>query len=238
MKPLILKFICILTTISISTIKLHAQTPDTSTTQKLLQYIFQPIDKNQIPTGFLEEYGCPMLPMETFNGTLTDSNRIDMHLWRTLYFQLQTSWSKAASNPLPSIITVNTAIKQNVADSLPTPIPILIGQYNTVKSNAFTSNLLSYNSSTRQVSDVANRSQSPYNTQNLFAACANKKQTLTGSESFIIKSNLIWNILPKPLARFKLILPTGRVFKPSLSVRLSAQPIPIQDTKDGPLRLS
>ncbi|MBK8712877.1 MAG: hypothetical protein IPL97_13585 [Niastella sp.] len=30
---------------------------DTSTTQKLLQYIFQPIDKNQIPTGFLEEYG-------------------------------------------------------------------------------------------------------------------------------------------------------------------------------------
>lgn len=59
---------------------------DTSTTQKLLQYIMQPLDKNQIPTGFLEEYGCPMLPMATFNGTLTDSNRIDMHLWRTLYF--------------------------------------------------------------------------------------------------------------------------------------------------------
>ena len=53
---------------------------DTSTTQKLLQYIFQPIDKNQIPTGFLEEYGCPMLPAATFNGTLTDSNKIDMNL--------------------------------------------------------------------------------------------------------------------------------------------------------------
>ena len=26
---------------------------DTSTTQKLLQYIFQPLDKNQIPTGYL-----------------------------------------------------------------------------------------------------------------------------------------------------------------------------------------
>ena len=45
---------------------------DTSTTQKLLQYIMQPLDKNQIPTGFLEEYGCPILPMATFNGTLTD----------------------------------------------------------------------------------------------------------------------------------------------------------------------
>ncbi len=34
--------------------------PDTSTTQKLLQYIFQRIDKSQVPTGFLEEYECPI----------------------------------------------------------------------------------------------------------------------------------------------------------------------------------
>jgi len=194
---------------------------DTSTTQKLLQYIFQPIDKTQIPTGFLEEYGCPMLPMETFDGVLTDSNRIDMHLWRTLYFQLQTSWSRASANPLPTIITANTTIEQNVADSLPTPIPILIAQFNTVKSNAFTGNLLSYNSSTRQISDVPGRSQSPYNTQNLFAACSNKKQTLTGDELFIIKSNLIGIILLKPLTKFKLILPMARVFKTSLLVHLS-----------------
>ena len=66
--------------------------PDTTTTQKLLQYIFQPIDKNQIPTGFLEEYGCPILPAATFNGTLTYSNKIDINLWRTLYLQLQTGW--------------------------------------------------------------------------------------------------------------------------------------------------
>jgi hypothetical protein len=71
-----------------------SQAPDTSTMQKLLQYIFQPVDKAQIPTGILEEYGCPMLPMATFNGTLTDSNRIDMNLWRTLYFQLQTGWAR------------------------------------------------------------------------------------------------------------------------------------------------
>jgi len=67
---------------------------DTSTVQKLLQYIMQPLDKNQISTGFLEEYGAPIIPMATFNGTLTDSNRIDMNLWRTLYFQLQTGWAK------------------------------------------------------------------------------------------------------------------------------------------------
>ena len=64
-------------------IKANAQI-DTSTTQKLLQYIMQPLDKNQIPTGYLQEYGCPMLPMTTFNGLLTDSNKIEMNLWRTL----------------------------------------------------------------------------------------------------------------------------------------------------------
>jgi len=68
--------------------KSTAQVIDTSTTQKLLQYIMQPLDKTQIPTGYLEEYGCPMLPAATFNRTLTDSNRIDMNLWRTLYLQL------------------------------------------------------------------------------------------------------------------------------------------------------
>lgn len=166
---------------------------DTSTTQKLLQYIMQPLDKNQIPTGFLEEYGCPMLPAATFNGTLTDSNRIDMNLWRTLYLQLQTGWTRATANPLPAITSVNSTIKQNASSTLPIPIPLLIASYNTVKSNAFSGNLLSYNSSTRQISDVTGRTQSPYDPKTLFAACPNKNITTKGSESFIIKSKMIWN---------------------------------------------
>ena len=75
-------FLCLVLSLFVQ--KTNAQL-DTSTTKKLLQYVFQNIDKTQIPTGFLEEYGCPMLPATTFNGTLTDSNRIDMNLWRTFY---------------------------------------------------------------------------------------------------------------------------------------------------------
>lgn len=144
-----------------------AQT-DTSTVQKLLQYIMQPIDKSQISTGFLEEYGCPIVPMTAFNGTLTDSNKVDMNVWRTLYFQMQTGWTRTTTNPLPSISTVNTTIKNNTGDTV--AIPLLIGSYNTVKSNAFSANLLSYNSSTKKVYDVAGRTQSPYDAKNLFAA--------------------------------------------------------------------
>jgi hypothetical protein len=138
MKPLTAK-LCFIA-LFVFTNKLFAQ-PDTSTTQKLLQYIFQPIDKSQVPTGFLEEYGCPILPMATFNGALTDSNRIDMNLWRTLYLQLQTGYCQTGTNPLPAITTVNTTIKQNSAINSPVPIPLLIGQYNTVRSDAFSNNL-------------------------------------------------------------------------------------------------
>lgn len=186
---------------------------DTSTTQKLLQYIMQPLDKNQIPTGFLEEYGCPMLSPATFNGTLTDSNRIDMNLWRTLYLQLQTGWTRATANPLPAITSVNTAIKQNVSSTLPIPIPILLGSYNNVKSNAFSSNLLSYNSSTKQVSDVAGRTQSPYNSKTLFAACPNKNITTKGSESFVIKSNMIWNNTGKSINQIQIDFANGGGFQ-------------------------
>jgi hypothetical protein len=100
--------------------------------------------------------------MTTFNGTLTDSNRIDMHLWRTLYFQLQTGYTGSSTNPLPAITSANATIKQQIVDTLPIPIPLLIAQYNTVSNNAFTNNLLSYNSSTRQIADVSGRSQNPY----------------------------------------------------------------------------
>ena len=65
----------------------------------------QPLDKNQISTGFLEEYGAPIIPMETFNGTLTDSNRIDMNLWRTLYFQLQTGRAATWTTLITGILT-------------------------------------------------------------------------------------------------------------------------------------
>ncbi|MBC7390436.1 MAG: hypothetical protein H7329_14565, partial [Opitutaceae bacterium] len=199
--------------LTISTISYAQVLPDTSTTQKLLQYIMQPLDKNQISTGFLEEYGCPMLPAATFNGTLTDSNRIDMNLWRTLYLQFQTGWTKATTNPLPAITSVNTTIKQNVSSTLPIPIPLLIGQYNTVKSNAFSSNLLSYNSSTKQVSDVAGRTQSPYDVKTLFAACPNKNITTTGTENFIIKSNMIWNNTSKTISQIQIDFANGQGFQ-------------------------
>ena len=39
-----------------------------------LDSIFQHINKSQVPTGYLKEYGAEMMPLYWFKGVMTDSN--------------------------------------------------------------------------------------------------------------------------------------------------------------------
>ena len=193
--------------------KCFAQTPDTSTVEKLLHYIVQPLNKSQVPTGFLEEYGCPITSLSTYNGVLSASNKVDIEVWRTLYFQLQTSYCQSGTNPLPPITTINSAINQASTSNSVIPIPLLIGQYNTVKSDAFTNNLLTYNSMTNQVADVITRTQSPYSLNQLFTGSPVKNYSLTGKDTFIISSNLIWNNTNKSVLQIQIDFDNGQGFK-------------------------
>ncbi|MBX9784909.1 MAG: T9SS type A sorting domain-containing protein [Chitinophagaceae bacterium] len=168
-----------------------AQAPDTSTIDKLQRYVAGPLDKTQVPTGFLEDYGAPFIPMTAFNGNLSDSNKIEMSLWRLLYFQLQTSYCQAGTNPLPSIVTVNTAL-QNAGTSA-IPISLLLGQYAKVKTDAYTNNLLYFNSTDKRVYDVAGRNRSPYTTNYLFAAAPLQANNVTNTASFVYNPNLVWS---------------------------------------------
>jgi hypothetical protein len=56
-----------------------------------LNNVFANINKNQIPTGFLEEFATPLVPLDVFNGVLTDSNRVDIDGWRMVYSTLYSS---------------------------------------------------------------------------------------------------------------------------------------------------
>ena len=40
-----------------------------------LDSIFQNVNKAQIPTGYLKEYGAELMPIHCFKGVLTDSMR-------------------------------------------------------------------------------------------------------------------------------------------------------------------
>lgn len=79
----------------------QAQMPDTNKIDGFLQYEMQPLNKTQVPTGYLEEYGLPAIPMATYNGTLGESNYLEPNLWRLLYFQLFSGYCRRAIKHQP-----------------------------------------------------------------------------------------------------------------------------------------
>lgn len=156
-----------------------------------LDSIFRYVDKSQIPTGYLKEYGSEFLPLHWFNGILTDSNAVNgVDIFRTAYCDLITSKLPAqpvtpearvrpqfyALLPLPQVNALIDSAITNVAS----PIVILYGKYASLSPTALSDNLLTV--SNQQIYDVPNRLSSPYITNNLFTA-ASIKETFTNTVS-------------------------------------------------------
>jgi hypothetical protein len=185
---------------------------DTSTIDKLLAYTIAPLDKSQIATQYLAEKGTIFLGMNTFNGSLNDDNVFVTNLWRMMYVQLQQSYVGSGNNSLPDIITVNNALQNNILPNQPTPVPLLIGQYNSIDNNAANNGLLTYNSYTKQLNDVPNRPSSPYLTKNLFAACPIENTNITGVANIIVKSSLNYNNTGLGLSSVQIDFANGQGF--------------------------
>ncbi len=67
----------------------YAQTYDTTTFAGKIGYTFSHVDKTQIHTGLLREYGIDFLDLSNYTGTsLNDSNYVGLVDWRILYASL------------------------------------------------------------------------------------------------------------------------------------------------------
>jgi hypothetical protein len=134
-----------------------------------LNHIFQYIDKSQIPSGYLDEYGAQVIDKNWLNGSLTDSNRIyNISLFRYLYNDLEFSKIYSNATGMSALENVNAVIDAADTSLNYTPLIFLTGQYSTLKENAIQQNLFTY--SNNQIFDVSGRTQSPYQLQSLFAA--------------------------------------------------------------------
>ncbi len=54
-----------------------------------LDNIFLHVDKSQVPTGFLDEYGAQFANLKTYNGILTDSNIVNAMAWHNRFYKIQ-----------------------------------------------------------------------------------------------------------------------------------------------------
>lgn len=133
-----------------------------------LDSIFQHINKSQIPTGYLKEYGAEMMPLHWFNGVMHDSNFVaNIDALRFIYEDLASSKIQSGLPLMTDLLVINHTI-DSLRSTANTPIALLYGSYASLRDDALAQNLFTI--SYQQIYDVAGRTQIPYLTNTLFAA--------------------------------------------------------------------
>ncbi len=166
-----MKKIILLTVIIFVALFSFAQTGDPL--RDKLDSIFNFINKSEIPTGYLKEYGSEMLPLHLLNGLLTDSNEVEsLDILRYAYADLATAKIISSIPAMLPLTTINDNIDTaRTQDN--TTVAVLFGQYASLKPTALSQNLLSINN--QQFYDVPGRSEIPYFQNNLFVAATSER---------------------------------------------------------------
>ena len=158
--------------------------------QQRVDSIFQHIDRSQVSTGLLTNYGFALKNYNLFQGTaLTNANKLQsLPEWRLLYTAMQTSVFNANAT-LPSLSVANQRIAQ-VQQQAPSVVSIttLLARYDRFRDDAGTAGLVTVNN--RQLYDNPYRSRSPYEQRTLVALCPLQTVLTTRTPQFSFPTQL------------------------------------------------
>jgi hypothetical protein len=133
-----MKKIIIFIAIQLAMAKLYAQVDPI---RQKLDSIFQHINKSQVPTGYLKEYGADMMPLHWFKGVMTDSNFVaNIDAFRFIYHDFTTAKIQSALPLMTDLLIVNNTI-DNLRSNANTPIAIMYGSYASLRDDALIQNL-------------------------------------------------------------------------------------------------
>jgi hypothetical protein len=172
----------------LAAVPVRAQMNGSDSLQAKLTSIFSPLDKSQIPTGYLSEAGVRLFNMGRYNGALTDTSLTDMDVLR--FLRLMTRSARLyGQDTLPDLSVYNNRLAAAMA-AAGTVIPLSVQYlpYARIRPDALQNNLLTVQN--ERVYDVAGRTQSPYQTAVLFAAAPTISRARTNTVSFLFRRNL------------------------------------------------
>lgn len=193
-KKIITNF-CLIIAISFLSIQGRAQVDSLRLT---LDNIFTHIDKSQVPSGFLEEYGAQFVNLNTFNGQLSDSNYVNPLVWSYVYASVYSA-KIYGTNTLPTPETNYTLFNSEaLANPDANPVSMMALSYSSLKTDALTNNLFTI--SNNQLYDVPGRQQSPYQLNTAFAAAPFYETDADGVLKLIFKQNLFINTTGKTVS--------------------------------------
>src|SRR5690606_12506295 len=98
---------------------------DTTSFYGMSQYIFAHVDRSQINTGLMSDYGMEFLELANYDGTiLADSNYVGMNEWRLLYASLYSAQINNFANMLP-LDSVNQRVLNHIGMDQPISMAVL-----------------------------------------------------------------------------------------------------------------
>lgn len=107
-----------------------------------INYIFQHVDMNQIPSGILSDYGIDFLNLDNYTGQqFLDSNYVGNMEWFALYNSIYSSQVRLISQ-LPNPESVASLFNQNNLPNQPTGLAIMNYNYNSYRDDAVSAGLV------------------------------------------------------------------------------------------------
>lgn len=184
----------------------YAQTYDTTNYYGKMNYIFQYVDKSQVTTGLLRDYSIDFLNPDNYTGAaIHDSNFVSMSEWRMLYAGLYGAQINANAHLL-YLDTINRRINSYNHTSDPISFIGLYYNYQQLKSTAVSGNLMTVTN--EQLRDVAGRTQSPYDTKELFAIAPIRQVAYKGNNQFMMRSSMFFGNTGKTISTIE-VSPKG-----------------------------
>ena len=162
---------------------IHAQTPADEAISRM-NYVFEEVNRSNVPTGLLSNYGVQPIPLEYYNGIPADSNFVDIDSYKLLYAGVYS----AKFNNNITLITPDELSQQiqNYSSGGSIPVSVMHYKYNRIKDDAVEQGLVTV--ANDQIIEIAGKN--PYETVELFAAGPKEVITEGGTVSFIFPSTL------------------------------------------------
>ena len=171
--------------------------------------IFAKIDRRSVSTGFLIDYGLQLIPPSYYDGTLKDSNEVDMPVFQKLYAGIDYARFNANS-ALPSLSSVIATLATNTpAAGQAIPFTVMSISYNRLKSNAKDLGLITI--SNNQIYIVAGKY--PYEIKTLFATTPVIKDITSSTVQFIFKPELYFSNVAKDIVSTMVDVGDGKGFR-------------------------
>lgn len=161
--------------------------------RQYLNSMFQPLNKQLVPTGILLDYGIEYVDLADYDGTiLADSTVVNIGIYRDIIKTLSSA--DVRSSNLYNSVKPQLDNFETQKDGNNVLLSAIIGKYNQIKANALEDNLIYYDEVNNKVSDVYKNGQwvNPYDTKYLFAFVANTESCNSLTVNYTLPENLFF----------------------------------------------